>query len=240
LSPKFARTASEAELSLTSLALHLVVFILLLDIDWTFLAWTFLQQSLLNQLLEFFFILFLLLTHAFMPEITCHFAVPTDVEIAFATEEIVFRQRSNSVAITADTILHVIAFVDHRREGIVHHDIYHFRGNLEDVILRYQRMFVLISALQARNLLPFFFDFHFQIVSHAGNMHNVVTVGQFVEVSILRLFSANWTQEVLQDPVVLFCNQILLYLILHQHSSFLLQVGLSVFCARICLSVHLS
>lgn len=176
-----------------------------------------------------------------MPERTCHFAVPADFEIASATEEIVFRQRSNSVAITADTILHVIAFVDHRREGIVHHDVYHFRGNLEDVILRYQRMFVLISALQARNLLLFFFDFNFKIFSHAGHMHSVATVGQFVEVSrIFRLFSTNWTQELLQDSVVFFCNLILLYLLLLQPSSFLLQLCLSVFCARICLSVHLS
>ena len=120
-----------------------------------------------------------------MPERTCHFAIPADFEIASATEEIVLRQRSNSVAITADTLLrvfHGIAFFDHNLEGIRQHDIYHFRGNLEDVILRYQRMFVLISALQARNLLLFFFDFNFKIFSHAGNMHSVLTDRQFVEV----------------------------------------------------------
>ena len=186
MSPNFARTASEAELSLTSLALNLVVFLLLLDEGRTVFAWTFLKKSLLNQLLEFFFSLFLLLTHAYMPESPCHFAVPADFEIAFATDEIVFRQRSKSVAITADTLLrvffHGIAFFDHRLEGIRQHDFYHFRGNLEDVILRYQRMFVLISALQARNLLLFFFDFNFKIFSHAGHMHSVLTVSQFVEV----------------------------------------------------------
>ena len=117
-----------------------------------------------------------------MPESPCHFTEPADFEIASATLEIVFRQRPNSVAITADTLLHVIALLDHRLERIVHHDIYHFRGNLEDVILRYQRMFVLISALQARNLMPFFFDFNFKIVSHAGHMHSVLTDRQFVEV----------------------------------------------------------
>ena len=185
MSPNFASTASEAELSLTSLTLNLVVFILLLDEGRTVFAWTFLQQSLLNQLLELFFSLLLLLTHAYMPESPCHFAVPADFEIAFATDELVFRQRSKSVAITADTLLrvfHGIAFFDHRLERIVHHDIYHFRGNLEDVILRYQRMFVLISALQARNLMLFFFDFNFKIFSHAGHMHSVLTDRQFVEV----------------------------------------------------------
>ena len=119
MSPGFARTTFEAELSLTKLkrALYLVVFILILEVDRTVIAGTFLKQSLLHQLLEFFLSLFLPPTEAFVPKsTTCHFAVPADVEIAFTTVEIVFRQRSNSVAIRADAILHVIALFDHRLE----------------------------------------------------------------------------------------------------------------------------